>query len=355
MIRDRNSLAGHLRAIQAEIRDSIVSACERCATRHHGAGAPNELGDTTVPVEGVGGERLLELFGEIAGEWPLVLVAKGLDDPPIAALPEGTEPARAEIRVIIDPTDGSRGLAYQKRSGWVLTGVAPNYGPRTSLRDIEVAVQTEIPLVKQHLCDTLWAVSGEGTRGERTDRLTGERFELLPQPSRADTIRHGFGGLPRFVAGARARPATIEDRVFELALADELVVLKERSFEDQYISTGGQIYELTMGHDRWIADLRPLIAGNSENGAASGKPYDLCTELVAREAGILTGGVLGEPLEYPLDTTTNVAWTGYANRAVRDQVFSALLRALREAGLEVPERIEAPGARRPASDNKREC
>ena len=60
------------------------------------------------------------------------------------------------------------GWMYQKRSGWVLTGVAPNRGPETSLADIEVAVQTEIPLVKQHLCDTAWAV-----RGTSFDRIFG--------------------------------------------------------------------------------------------------------------------------------------------------------------------------------------
>ena len=43
---------------------------------------------------------------------------------------------------------------YQKRPAWILTGVAPGPGPST-LADIELAVQTEIPLVKQHLCDEL--------------------------------------------------------------------------------------------------------------------------------------------------------------------------------------------------------
>jgi len=37
---------------------------------------------------------------------------------------------------------------YQKRSGWILTGVAPNGGPDTNLSDIELAIQTEIPVVK---------------------------------------------------------------------------------------------------------------------------------------------------------------------------------------------------------------
>ena len=31
-------------------------------------------------------------------------------------------------------------------------------------------------------------------------------------------------------------------------------------FEDQYACTGGQLYGLAMGQDRFIADLRPLVA-----------------------------------------------------------------------------------------------
>ena len=75
-----------------------------------------------------------------------------------AAIPEGGDEASVDWRIIVDPIDGTRGLMYQKRSAWVLTGVAPNRGPATSLRDVVLAVQTEIPLVKQHLSDQLWAL-----------------------------------------------------------------------------------------------------------------------------------------------------------------------------------------------------
>ena len=36
-------------------------------------------------------------------------------------------------------------------------------------------------------------------------------------------------------------------------------VTKATVFDDQYISTGGQFYELIVGHDRFNADLRPLF------------------------------------------------------------------------------------------------
>ena len=93
-------------------------------------------------------------------------------------LPVGADESDAVWRVIVDPIDGTRGLMYQKRSAWVLTGVAPNRGAATNLDDIQLAVQTEIPLVKQHLCDVLWAMPGTGAHAERFNRLTRERADL---------------------------------------------------------------------------------------------------------------------------------------------------------------------------------
>src|SRR2546426_8918997 len=43
-------------------------------------------------------------------------------------------------RLLVDPIDGTRGLMYQKGSAWNLTGVAPDRGAATPLRDIVLAV-----------------------------------------------------------------------------------------------------------------------------------------------------------------------------------------------------------------------
>ena len=100
---------------------------------------------------------------------------------------------------------------YQKRAAWILTGIAPNRGPQTTIADIELAVQTEIPLLKQHLCDSLWAIAGQGAFGERYNRLTQERDALLPRPSQAPTIVQGYGNIARFFPGGRAELAAIDD------------------------------------------------------------------------------------------------------------------------------------------------
>src|SRR4029078_2165191 len=117
---------------------------------------------------------------EIASLFPTVLIAEGLPAGKIV-LPRGTAEDGAALRISVDPIDGTRGLMYQKRSAWILTGVARNRGEQTNLSDIELAVQTEIPLVKQHLSDCLWAIHGQGAHAERYNRLTGERTQITLQ------------------------------------------------------------------------------------------------------------------------------------------------------------------------------
>src|SRR6185436_1540944 len=102
----------------------------------------------------------------------------------VHVLPEGASEADCRWRVLVDPIDGTRGLMYQKRSAWILTGVAPNRGSATRLRDIVVAVQTEIPLVKQHLSDQLWAIRGGGAQAKRYNRVSANSQPIALHPSR---------------------------------------------------------------------------------------------------------------------------------------------------------------------------
>jgi hypothetical protein len=272
---------------------------------------------------------------EIAIRAPVVLIAEGLHGGKLI-LPHDADEADAVWRIIVDPIDGTRGLMYQKRSAWILTGVARNHGAQTSLADIELAVQTEIPLIKQHLSDTLWAVRGEGAHAERLNRLSGERRPLILQPSRARSIAHGFAMVARFFPGAREELAAIDEEIVRGALGPPLHG-KAHCFEDQYISTGGQLYELMAGHDRFVADLRPLMEQLLERrGQSLGiccHPYDLCTELIARELGVIITDAHSQPLTAPLDVEADVAWIGYANAAIRAQIEPLLRRALAERGL----------------------
>jgi fructose-1,6-bisphosphatase/inositol monophosphatase family enzyme len=293
-------------------------------------------GDTIFAIDRVSEELVVDFFArEVASANPLVLIAEGLEGGQMT-LPRGTPESNAVWRIIVDPIDGTRGLMYQKRSGWILTGVAPNRGQETNLADIELAVQTEIPLIKQHLSDTLWATRGEGAHAERFDRLTRQSAPLALQASRAHSIEQGYAMLARFFPGARDELAAIDEEIVLGALGP-IQPGKTHCFEDQYASSGGQLYELIAGHDRFIADLRPLLAPvMAKRGLPQPlcyHPYDVCTELIARESGIIVTDHHGNALKSPLKVEPDVAWAGYANEQIRAQIEPLLQAALRIRGL----------------------
>jgi hypothetical protein len=165
---------------------------------------------------------------------------------------------------------------------------------------------------------------------------------LKVRPSAAPTIAHGYASFVRFFPGAREEISAIDEEVMRGPSARSRG--QSTMFRDQYTSTGGQLYELMSGRDRFVADLRPLMDRAMK---ASGRalsicchPYDLCTELIAREAGVVVVDPDGSALRAKLDVKPDVAWVGYANAAIRGQIEPHLQNALRRRGL-----FEASGSR----------
>ncbi|HVT46939.1 MAG TPA: hypothetical protein VHD57_04050 [Vicinamibacterales bacterium] len=326
-------LLAPIQAIHRSIRQRVVEASERAVAGALSDVARDTEGDTIYAIDAIAEHALAdEIERTIATpDAPVVLIAEGLEGGEIV-LPAGADRRRARWVLIVDPIDGTRGVMYQKRPAWTLTGVAAGPGPHT-LADIELAVQTEIPLVKQHLSDDLWAVRGQGAAACRTNRLTGERAPIALRPSSATTVAHGFATIARFFPGNRAELAAIDDELAAAVLGPPQPG-KAQWFEDQYISSGGQLYELVAGHDRVVADLRALVERHRPGGPAlCCHPYDLCTELIARELGVLVTDEHGRPLSAPLDVTSDVSWIGYANGALRELIEPPLTAALRRRGL----------------------
>jgi len=334
-VSDVRRLLPAILALHDRIRVSVLEAFAMQDRDELAGVAHDEEGDTIYGVDRVSEAALVDGLAEVARYEPLVLVAEGL---PAAGLtlPEGTSDADCRWRLLVDPIDGTRGLMYQKRPAWVLTGVAPNKGAGTRLRDIVLAVQTEIPLLKQHLCDQLWAVRGEGVEAQRIDRLTGSSTPLTLRPSQSATLAHGFSCVSRFFPGARDVLAAIDDEIVAEVMGPA-VAGKAACFEDQYLSTGGQLYELMAGHDRFIADIRPVMAPLlATRGLAHPlccHPYDLCSSLIAAEAGVGLADASGDELDAPFDLDADVSWVGYANDRLRARVEPALLGALARRGL----------------------
>jgi fructose-1,6-bisphosphatase/inositol monophosphatase family enzyme len=325
-------------ALHERIRDSVLQACERQSTEQLAAVAAEESSDTIYRIDRVSEDVLVAGLGEVAQREPLVLVAEGLEHGK-RVLPSGAREEDCRWRFIVDPIDGTREIMYQKRSAWVLTGVAPNMGDATRIRHIELAVQTEIPTLKQHLSDQLWAEKGKGMHAVRYDRVRGTREPLAVRASRAPTLAHGFTSVSRFFPGVRDVLAAIDDEIV-LEVLGPPDPHKASCFEDQYLSTGGQLYELIAGRDRFIADIRPLlqavVASRGLPPSLCCHPYDICTALIAQECGVIVTGATGDAIDAPFDVDADVAWVGYANESIRQRVEPALHAALARRGLGSP-------------------
>jgi hypothetical protein len=208
--------------------------------------------------------------------------------------------------VIVDSIDGTRGLMYDKRAAWCLAAAAPIGG---SLRDVVAAAMTELPTTKQGLADQLSGTRGNGVVAERVDVRDGRRSPLTVQPSTATDLEHGFAVVSKFFVPGKIALAELETALFTRLGSRDV-------FDDEYISSGGQLHELIAGHDRFVADLRPLV----DPDAFACHPYDVCTAMLLEAAGGVVTDPRGRPLDVPLDTTTAVAWVGYANPALAARI-----------------------------------
>jgi hypothetical protein len=276
------------------------------------------------------------LVAELQPLSSFALVCEGVNDEQPLAFPAGTPLDECAARVIIDPIDGTRPIMYNKRSAWWLAGLAPNRGAATKLSDIEIAVQVEIPTTRAALTDNLWALRGQGAHGETLNLFTGERTPFTPQPSRATTISGGFASFFHPFPGGKEVFAAMEEALTQ-RLIGGLEVSKTALFDEQYLTTGGQLYELMLGRDRMLVDVRGLLYERfAREGQATGHachPYDLCTALIAQEAGVQITDGRGQAFDAPMDTTSDVSWIGYANKTIRAEVEPVLLPLLTQQGL----------------------
>ena len=326
-IANPQSVVDRFIAFQKLVRDVVVASHAQ-AGQHEVS--RSTAADTIYKIDTDVDPILEEFCEEWARETPLVLVAEGLEDENGKEIeggrpfPHGAKDEDCAIRVIVDPIDGTRGIMYDKRAAWALAGVAPNRGPGTKLRDIEVAVMSELPTSKMGYADVLWAIRGHGAKGYREDLRGGAKTPLKISPSGSEKIDHGFASVVNFFPGTKVMASELMEYIVRqtIGAAD---VTKALVFDDQYISTGGQFYEMIVGHDRFTADLRPMFYDLQKQPAGlCCHPYDCATMLIAEEAGVIITDGLGLPLDGPMDTTTGLSWAAFANRALYEKIHPLL-------------------------------
>lgn len=292
------------------IRDAVLASRDAKSSPDMATVTGHAGGDTIYAIDKVGEAAIFEWFAaHWPAEWPVELVMEGLEGQ--TTFPAGS--ARTDWKCIIDPIDGTRCIMYDKRSAWVLAAIAPQRGEETMLSDLVACAAAEIPTTKQWRSDMLSTALGEPIVARSQNLFTGAIAPLAVVPSQADGFGHGFSSLAKFFPEGRTLTAQIEERLW-----DDLAELgsgpSPTIFDDQYLSTGGQFYELLIGHDRMNGDLRPLVYRVlGIESALVCHPYDACTWLLLQQAGILFEHPLGGFPDAPLDTSSEVAWVAFAN------------------------------------------
>ena len=330
MSEDIDSLRVLLCRLQDAVLETVLAQQDAAVQGPLTAIAAETKADTIFRIDRVVEETVIDWMSH---HWPssepVELVMEGVDDEALV-FPAGRRVSDTRWKCIVDPIDGTRCWMHDKRSAWSLAAVAPQRGRETRLSDIIVAAMTELPVTKQWRADQLSAVRGEGVIAEAIDVRGGGRSAWRPVPSDAADFRQGFAGISKFFPQGKALLADLEES-FWAELHGNEPQASPLVFDDQYISTGGQIYELCGGSDRMWADLRPLAFRKlGLSLSLTCHPYDICTAMILTELCGVVETPEGRPLDAPLDTTSPISWVVYANATLAALARPVLQRLIAE-------------------------
>lgn len=238
--------------------------------------------------------------------------------------PEGEVPDfdHGGPRIVIDPVDGTRNLMMDLRSAWCVVALAPPGTTIPTQGEVVCGVVRELPDSRAATWRTLIATRGQGCQLE----VGGEERPLVVD----DDGRMDHGYFPFFAFHPRIRPAVtrLGAAVFERLEAEG--VDTATCFDDQYISSGGQLALITLGTYRAVVEPRGFLAERL-GPTQTCKPYDVAGAILcAQEAGSIVHGLDGEPLDFPLDESTAVSFCAFHNEATRARFFPHLQAALEE-------------------------
>ncbi len=330
-----------LEALGLAVRQALIEAHRRSADLARPVA--HEGGDTIYAID----RHVEPLLIEHARQWPqrfgpLMLIAEGLGES--GRMHIGPEDAPPRWAVLIDPIDGTRNVMYDKRSAWFIAAAAPMAaGREPRLGDAIASVMVELPTAKMAWSDLFSTTAAGPVRARRRHLVRDEELRLDPAPSAATSLRHGWAQVSNFFPGTKVLASRLMERIVEQTLgplrAGEALV-----FDDQYMTTAGQMVELMVGHDRFCCDLRPLFYAAMETagddaGAGRGlecHPYDIAGLLVAQRAGVVIADGFGRPLDAPMCVDHPVHWCGYANHTLQRQIEPVIGAFLEECGVRPP-------------------
>jgi len=231
-------------------------------------------------------------------------------------------------RIAIDPVDGTRNLMADLRSAWTVVTFAPAGAAQPRLSDCTGGIVSEIP-GSSGARFRRFATEGGACRLEHRDlereALLAARTLTVDADDRPD---HGYFPFFRYEPAQRPAIARLEAEFFARLVREEGAEARS-IYDDQYISSAGQLVLLALGRYRMVVDPRELVARARGAPGVTSKPYDLGgAVLCARAAGAPVTAAEGGPLDFPIDARTPVGYAGYANEPTRARLERHWLAAL---------------------------
>ncbi len=232
-------------------------------------------------------------------------------------------------RIAIDPVDGTRNLMADLRSAWVIVSFAPPGKSAPWMHDLEIGICSEIPDSRAARFRELVALRGATCEARirelASDHTISKRTLTPTTDSRVD---NGYFPFFHYLADQRPDIARVEAAFFERLAKFEGADVRT-CYDDQYISSGGQLALVALGTYRAAIDIRTLVAKKRGVKTMTSKPYDLAGAVIcAQSAGAIVTAVDGSPLDFPIDCETPVDFAAFANAATCARLAPHLARAI---------------------------
>ena len=223
-------------------------------------------------------------------------------------------------RIVIDPVDGTRNLMMDLRSAWTVIGLAGPGREQPRQGEIELGLVAELPDSRARTWRVLSAARGQGCQLE----VDGSKRALAVDGD--DRLDHGY--FPFFGFHPQVRPLVARLGAGMFARLEAEGIDTSTCFDDQYISSGGQLALVALGTYRMVVEPRSWIAAHSGETQTC-KPYDIAgAVLCATEAGAPVTGLDGEALDHPLDASTPVSFCAFHNPATQERLWPHLAATL---------------------------
>ncbi|MFT4541569.1 MAG: hypothetical protein ACI841_000219 [Planctomycetota bacterium] len=231
-------------------------------------------------------------------------------------------------RIAVDPVDGTRNLMFDLRPAWSVLSFAGPGPNEPRFADLSAGMVSEIPASGARSYRRLWAVRGAGCERERYE-LSDDASAGVAAPDNCvhsgqalhvdadDRPDNGYFSFFTYDSQLRPTVARVAASFFARLEKHEGAQLSS-CYDDQYISSGGQLALLSQGSYRFVADLRSTTGEWHGRSTQVAKPYDMAgAALCAMEAGAIVESVDGSALDIPIDATTPVDFIAFANPATR--------------------------------------